>query len=224
VNNVTSYTFAKTSSWSEAWQNRLFRKKLITGVILFISLLLILPTFFAFIEKREGIVLNDWLLNILPARDFSVLIFIIIWSSCVLVIIRSVQSPAFFLQVLLSGVALLLIRIGTIYFVPLEPPEGLIKLADPLTSLTYGGRGIFITKDLFFSGHTSDLFLIYLCLEKKGDKLFVLLATITVGILVLVQHVHYSIDVIGAIFITYFLVMAVKKLAKPTLTSSGLEE
>jgi membrane-associated phospholipid phosphatase len=142
--------------------------------------------------------------------DFSVLIFIIIWSSFLLVIIRSIQQPVFFLALLASMVLLTIVRIATIYLVVLDPPEGLIKLQDPLTSLTYGGRGIFITKDLFFSGHTSNLFMFYLCLQKKRDKIFVLLGTITVGILVLVQHVHYSMDVIGAFIITFILVKVVK--------------
>jgi len=206
VNEVTSYALTKSNGWSIAWKDRIFRKKLITGACMFVTLVLVLPSFFSMIEKREGVILNDWLLHHIPAQDLSVPIFIIIWSASLLVIIRSVQQPIFFLTVLTSLVLLLLTRMATIYFVVINPPEGLIKLIDPLTSLTYGGRGIFITKDLFFSGHTSNLFMFYLCLSKKRDKLFLLLASITVGILVLVQHVHYSMDVIAAFIITWFLV------------------
>lgn len=213
MNNVTTYALDKGNSWVDAWQNKYFRTKLITGLILFIGLLLILPSFFAFIEKREGVTLNDLLLQNIPARDFSVLIFIIIWSVFLLVIVRSVQDPALFLVIILSLVTLLILRMTTIYLFELNPPQGLIVLRDPLTSLTYGGRGIFITKDLFFSGHTSNLLMVYLCLQKKRDRIFVLLGTITVAILVLVQHVHYSMDVIGAVLITFFVVKGVKKLA-----------
>ena len=211
MNNVTSYAYDKSYSWSEAWQNRSFRTKLIAGLLVFIGLLLLLPSFFALIEKREGAVLNDWILNYVPARDFSVPIFIIIWSVFLLVIFRSIQDPALFLLVILSLVALLILRMSTIYLFELNPPQGLIVLRDPLTSITYGGRGIFITKDLFFSGHTSNLFMVYLCLQKKRDKIFVLLGTITVAVLVLVQHVHYSMDVIGAFIITFFVVNAIRK-------------
>ena len=150
MNNVTSYAYDKSNGWNEAWQSKLFRVKVIAGVVTFIGLVLFLPSFFAFIEIREGAFLNDYLLQYIPAQDFSVPIFIIIWSSCLLVIVRSIQQPAIFLTVLFSLVLLLLTRIASIYFVPLEPPHGLIVLIDPLTSLTYGGRGIFITKDLFF--------------------------------------------------------------------------
>ncbi len=218
MNNATSFAYDKNNSWAEAWQNKRFRNVIIPAVILFIAILFILPSFFAIIEKREGIVLNDWLLEFLPARDFSVLIFIIIWSAGGLVILRSIQQPDIFLRVIISMVLLLLLRILTIYLVALDPPEGLIKLRDPLTSLTYGGRDVFITKDLFFSGHTSDLFMFYLCLQKRGDKLFTLLGSIIVGALVLVQHVHYSIDIIAAFIITFFLVKGVKWLISRYIT------
>lgn len=211
MNDVTSYTYDKSNGWNEAWQNKLFRAKVIAGVATFILVVLSLPYFFAFIESRKGPVLNDYLLKYIPAQDFSIPIFIIVWSASLLVIIRSIQQPAIFLTVLFSLIVLLFTRIGSIYFVPLDPPHGLIVLMDPLTSFTYGGRGIFITKDLFFSGHTSNIFMFYLCLQKKKDKVFLLLASITVGILVLAQHVHYTLDVVGAFIITYFLVRLVKR-------------
>jgi membrane-associated phospholipid phosphatase len=105
-----------------------------------------------------------------------------------------------------------LLRIITISIIPLDPPNGLIILKDPITSLSYGGSSVFITKDLFFSGHTANLFMFYLCLQKKRDKLFALSTSLLVGLLVLVQHVHYSIDVIGAIVFTYLLVKYSKYL------------
>jgi hypothetical protein len=211
VNNVTSYAYDKSYGWGDAWQDRLFRAKLIIVFVLFLTQLLLLPSFFAFIEKRDGVVLNDWLLQYIPARDFSVAIFILIWSVFLLAIVRSVQEPAIFLPLLACTVALLMLRITTIYLFALDPPEGLIVLKDPLTSLTYGGRGLFITKDLFFSGHTSNLFMVYLLLPKKRDKWFVLACSIAVGVLVLIQHVHYSMDVAGAFIITFFLVKGVRK-------------
>jgi hypothetical protein len=86
--------------------------------------------------------------------------------------------------------------------VPLNPPEGLIPLIDPISNLAYG-RAEYITKDLFFSGHTSSQFLIFLCLTNKGDKMIALFSAILVGSMVLIQHVHYSIDVLAAPVFTY---------------------
>ena len=75
-------------------------------------------------------------------------------------------------------------------------PAGLIELKDPICNLMYGPR--FITRDLFFSGHAATLFLLYLCSYKKFDRYYTLFAAIIVGILLLVQHVHYTLDVVCA--------------------------
>lgn len=212
MDNPISYPYYCNSTWSEAWASSLFRKKVIIGILLFPSILFILPTFFSKIEARQGIVLNDWLLQRIPSMDFSVVIFILVWSTSLLILVRCIQKPAIFLMTLYFLIIITLLRIITISIIPLDPPNGLIILKDPITSLSYGGSSVFIIKDLFFSGHTANLFMFYLCLQKKRDKLFALSTSLLVGLLVLVQHVHYSIDVIGAIVFTYLLVKYSKYL------------
>lgn len=207
-----TYPYYSNSTWSEAWASSLFRKKVIFGILLFPSILLILPTFFSKIEARQGIVLNDWLLKRIPSMDFSVVIFILVWSTSLLILVRCIQKPAIFLMTIYFLIIITLLRIITISIIPLDPPNGLITLKDPIINLSYGGSSVFITKDLFFSGHTANLFMFYLCLQKKRDKLFALSTSLLVGLLVLVQHVHYSIDVIGAIVFTYLLVKYSKYL------------
>ena len=212
MENPISHPYYSNSTWSEAWASSLFRKKVIIGILLFPSILLILPTFFSKIEARQGIVLNDWLLKRIPSMDFSIVIFILVWSTSLLILVRCIQKPAIFLMTIYFLIIITLLRIITISIIPLDPPNGLIILKDPITSLSYGGSSVFITKDLFFSGHTANLFMFYLCLQKKRDKLFALFTSLLVGSLVLVQHVHYSIDVIGGILFTYLLVKYYKYL------------
>lgn len=206
------YPLLRSSSWTEAWTSTLFRSKVIGAAIVFISIVLYLPHFFSHIETRPGMVLNDWLLANIPAVDCSITIFIFLWSASLLIIIRSIQQPAIFLRAIYLLIVITLVRMGTISLFPLDPPPGLIHLRDPLTSLSYGGSQVFITKDLFFSGHTANLFMICLCLQKKRDRQFALFAAIAVGILLLVQHVHYSIDVLVAIIFTYCLVEVAKRI------------
>lgn len=58
--------------------------------------------------------------------------------------------------------------------------------------------------DLFFSGHTGLPFLMALVFwQYKNLRYFFIACSIFFGIVVLLGHVHYSIDVLGAFFITY---------------------
>jgi membrane-associated phospholipid phosphatase len=200
-------------SWSKAWQEQRFRNKTFIALILVAIILTLLPTFFAFIEKREGMVLQDFVLDAIPAMDVSVPTFVIIWSIVLLVFYRIYQNPHLFLVVAYGFILMCILRILTISMLPLNPPAGLIVLKDPIANIAYGGNGIFITKDLFYSGHTGNMFLFFLCLERKWDKIFALTASFLVGILVMIQHIHYSIDVIAAFIFTYFIYLGAKKLA-----------
>jgi hypothetical protein len=56
--------------------------------------------------------------------------------------------------------------------------------------------------------------LIFLCLEKKSDKIIGLIATIAVMVLLLVQHIHYTIDVLAAPIIVYIIYTLTKYFLK----------
>jgi len=65
---------------------------------------------------------------------------------------------------------------------------------------------------LFFSGHTATVFLLFLCLKKKQDKWLALGGSVLTGFLLLVQHVHYTIDVLAAPVFTYFIYISAVQL------------
>jgi membrane-associated phospholipid phosphatase len=123
---------------------------------------------------------------------------------------RFKQDPNIFLTFLWGFILINLSRFVSIGLIPLNAPADLIPIHDPISNHFYGPK--FITKDLFFSGHTAAMFLMFLCLKKRTDKILALLATIIIGISVLIQHVHYTIDVIMAPVITYFLWIGSKKI------------
>src|SRR4051812_16118326 len=88
-----------TARWRTAGQIPWFKRKLIIGLVLALLALAALPFFFQFIQQRPGHILNDPLLDWLPAHDVSVPLFTVIWSVVLLFIIRSFQSPGVFIMV-----------------------------------------------------------------------------------------------------------------------------
>ena len=192
-------------AWKNAWSNLKFRRMMLAGSIIMVGILVSFPFFFALIEQREGPLLNDPILILIPPADVSIPTFIVIWSMTVLLWIRCAQDPSILLVFVWCFILLCFSRMITIILFPLNPPVGLIPLKDPLASIFYGGTDKFIQKDLFYSGHTSIQFLMFLTLKRKMDKMLALIATFTIGTLVLVQHVHYTIDVVAAFVFSYLI-------------------
>jgi len=194
-------------NWQTAWQSKSFRNLTKAGSAALIAIFCFFPFFFKSIEKRNGTVLNDWLLNIIPSHDASISIFIFVWAITLLLIIRMVQQPNIFIVMLWAYVIMSILRVGSITFTALNAPVGFIELVDPVVSNIFY-RHTLISKDLFFSGHTSTAFLMFLCLTKKSDKIFAFVGTLVIASLLLLQHVHYSVDILAApvfAFISYLI-------------------
>lgn len=188
-------------TWNTAFKNNHYKKRLIAGLVVLAAIFCTFPAFFQYIQQRKGVVLNDVVLKRIPAVNVSLLLLICIWASALLIVVRVIKSPAILLNFLWAFILLSLFRMATLMFVALDPPEKLITIVDPLSTAFYGKS--FITKDLFFSGHTSTMMIIFLCLQKRADKVFSLFTTLLVAALVLVQHIHYTIDVAFAIPFAY---------------------
>lgn len=86
------------------------------------------------------------------------------------------------------------------------------NVVDPLSVfrvLEFGGN------DYFFSGHVAVPFLTALIFwDNKYLRFFSIFASIFLSVVVLLGHYHYSIDVLGAFFITYAIFHLAKKLFK----------
>ena len=78
------------------------------------------------------------------------------------------------------------------------------------------GLGFLVSgKDLFFSSHTGLPFLMALVFwDNKYLKFFCLFSSVFFAVIVLLGHIHYSIDVLGAFFITYTIFHISEKLFK----------
>ncbi|HEY2349751.1 MAG TPA: hypothetical protein VGH64_12070, partial [Puia sp.] len=99
----------------------------------FAGILTSLPFFFIAIEARNGFVFTDFILELIPAHDFSVAVFFLIWSCCLLLVIRIYRDPLMLLVALWAYNIVTLLRMSGIGLISLNPPAGLIPLADPIT-------------------------------------------------------------------------------------------
>ena len=184
--------------WPEAWQNTGFRVRLLVVVGLLLGLVTWLPRFFAFIQARPGTMLPDPLLSVLPILDVSWPIFIIIYLSVATALAHVLPRPLVLLQLLGAYWLMQVVRVGLLLLLPLEPPAGLLPLRDPvIDAFIYVSEGP-ITKDLFFSGHTATVMLLALAVAPGPRRRWLLAAAAAVGLLVLVQRVHYTYDVAAA--------------------------
>ncbi|HZY35444.1 MAG TPA: phosphatase PAP2-related protein [Mucilaginibacter sp.] len=190
-----------SDNWKATWKSRHRRWQIIIGTVVIAAIIYILPYFFAYIQKRKGAVLNDWVLAHVPPHDVSVLIFSLIFGMALLIVIRTFNNASIYITFCWTLIFVYIVRFITLSLVALDPPPGMVLLADPLNNAFY--RNAAITKDLFFSGHTTTMVLIYLCLQKRADKIIALIAAFAVACLLLVQHIHYTIDVLAAPVVVY---------------------
>jgi len=80
---------------------------------------------------------------------------------------------------------------------PTNPPPTMITLADPFVE-TFTPGSAALTRDLFFSGHTSILVMMALIVRTRRLRIvFGALATV-MAVAVTLQHVHYTVDVLVA--------------------------
>ncbi|SFQ76005.1 phosphatase PAP2-related protein [Hymenobacter arizonensis] len=190
-------------AWPAAWAWAGFRWRLGLVVLLLLSLLLVVPQFYHFIQSRPGQLLNDPLLALLPVHDVSGPTFALIYSSIAATLVFLLPRPKLLLRALWGYYLLQLLRMLTLWLVPLEPPTGLVILHDPLIDHIFEVTTQPIVRDLFFSGHTATMALLVLAGRGRKWRHVMVLMTLAVGLLVLVQRVHYSYDVLAAPFFAW---------------------
>ncbi|NVO32611.1 phosphatase PAP2-related protein [Hymenobacter lapidiphilus] len=185
-------------TWPVAWHQPAFRVRLLLVLALLLALASQLPGFFAWVQARPGYHLPDPLLDWLPAHDVSEATFAVIYLGIALGVTTLLPRPGRLLRALWAYLLLHLLRCATLWLLPLEPPPGLVLLQDPLVDMFLYAAPTPITKDLFFSGHTATLLLLALAVPVGWRRWLLLAGTVAVGILVLIQHAHYTYDVLAA--------------------------
>jgi hypothetical protein len=152
--------------------------------------------FLGYVETRAGIVLPDPVLSLLSPHDFRWITFSLIYSGILLGIISLSFYPFALLLTVRAYILMILLRIVCMFLLPLDPPRDMIPLVDPFVQ--WPGVYQTFTRDLFFSGHTATIVLLAFTAQWKDMKIIFACTAFLVAMLLLLQHVHYTIDVVAA--------------------------
>lgn len=184
-------------TWREAWRSVPF-KRLFIGV-LSVALLISasMPWYFQALQARGGSTPWEPLLAHLPAVDVSLFLFAVLYGSVLVALWDLAPRPVRLLRGLLAYTLVLCLRPVTMWLFTFEPPADLVPLMDPLTAVFYPGGEPF-AKDLFFSGHTASITVLACAVVGRTVRWGLVVATVLVAALVLLQHVHWTVDVLVA--------------------------
>ena len=197
-------------TWKLFLKDRKNLTEFIITAIIVTAVIISFSHFLHFIEQREGVVLNDPILKTFNPIDLTWVTFALIYLSLIIFVITTFNKPDKLLIAFQAYGLMLIFRTIAMYLTPFEAPETILLLNDPFVQ--FFAKGDILTKDLFFSGHTGTLFLVFLLAENKTLKTIFLILTLLVGAAVLLQHVHYSIDVFVAPFVAHGSYKIIKKL------------
>ncbi len=198
------------NEWKEQLQNKKFRTEFILTIPVLIVTMIRLSGFLEFIEIRGGAMLHDPVLRHFSPIDLSTPIFIILYPCVILAFIFLLQNPRQLLITFQSYIVLIIFRIIALFLLPLDPPLTIIPLADPIVQFFVNGN--VLTRDLFFSGHTSLMFLLFLTVQKKWLRIIFIIGTVLTATFVILQHVHYTVDVFIAPFMSFTSYMIISNV------------
>jgi hypothetical protein len=177
----------------------------------------------------------QWVPLIEPVARYNYLLWIAAYVPVALALL--VTDGERFIRYMVSAGLLALVRGACILATGLGPVHGpdlhagmdaptrwsaFVQLVTPLGFFdTDAGARLYLTKDLFFSGHTATTFLLLLYVwPYRGLKRVMLAAHLLVVASVFLAHLHYTIDVIGAYAVTFGLFALREWNVKALLSSS----
>ncbi len=199
-------------AWRQALKDRGFFWEAVLTLAFLASTLTVYPNLLNGVEKRQGVRLADPVLELFEPVDATVVTFVVLYVSLAVAVWFLLSEPKQLMIAFQAYVVLSAFRFAAILLVPLDPPDSIIALKDPFTE--YFGANEALTKDLFFSGHTSLAYLYFLTARMRWLRKVFLACTVLIGCCVLIQHVHYTIDVLVAPFVTYGSLAMVRHLQR----------
>jgi hypothetical protein len=188
--------------WLSTWKKELAEHKILIIISLFLLLIANIMSYYAsaHVDKIQTVAVPDLILDHIPRVNVSpVFVYGFLLVIAVIIVYTLFFRPRRLHQVAFLFSLLVFARSFSILLTHLGLPAGavLVTNAPPLF------QSFYFNNDLFFSGHTAMPFMAFLLFRKEKIGWFFLAMTVVLGASALLMHVHYSIDVFGAVFVTY---------------------
>lgn len=162
--------------------------------------LLAYTQFLTRIEQRQGVAFLDPLHVLFAPVDLTWVTFSMVYGAVLGAGIVLLREPLALLWAMQAYTMHALLRMTMMWALPLDPPITMIPLIDPVVSAVTSG-GAPLTRDLFYSGHVGTLVVLSMVVPQRWARRTLALLTALVGIAVILQHVHYTVDVLVAPFV-----------------------
>ena len=199
------------NAWIKEFQKSRVRWAWIIAMLGLVGIAIFSDEFFHWVEGRPGNQLHDPLLAQLPSQDLSYPIFALLYLALVYLILRLSKEPKLFLWFVWAFLLETGLRFTCIALIPLDPPLGLLPLRDPLLEYLVYGENQYITKDLFFSGHTATMVFVAYFLPSLKERIVGGMALLAIMGFLMIQHIHYSLDIFAALPLTWVCIWISKK-------------
>jgi hypothetical protein len=190
------------------WQQKDFRSSVFFGGFLIILSLILNHLAGIYINNSNVNSVHDILLDNLPVVNIGFVVNEGVWLYIILMLLSAFRLPhkiPFGLKGIAIFVLIRSIFISLTHLGP-APMHSFLNPTDWLSSAASGN-------DMFFSGHTGLPFLLALVFwDDKFGRIVSVAASLILGFSMLLGHLHYSIDIFAAFFITYTIFEIAKKI------------
>ena len=189
------------NEWRSAFRNPAFRAQFVVSIVVLAVILPLMGSFLNYIGARMGVELHDPILRLFRPIGFKWITFSLIYSGIVLGFVSLLVSPFSLLLALRALSLIIILRAICLFLVPLDPPSDGIPLVDPL--IRFPGIRPVLPRDLFFSWQTALMTLFALTARWRDMKIIFSGIAFVVSLLLLLQHSHYTIDLVVAPCLAY---------------------
>jgi hypothetical protein len=198
-------------SYLQHFRNKQFVLSVITSIIFFVGSIVIAFYAINFAGTSASNSVTDFILSNTPVFNVD---GIFVYGGIALVIFSTlvVLSKPRYIPFALKSIALFyIIRSGFVVLTHISPYPEHIAISSSYFTTSRLFKAFFTGDDLFFSAHTGLPFLLALIFwNKRLLRIIFIVASVIFGIIVLLGHLHYSIDVAAA----FFIVPTIYNLAK----------